>query len=81
MSTIQDRVREIVAKELEVDPENVTPDARLREDLGGDSLEVISLAMAAEEAFDVAIPTAELGKVRTVQDVCDLIEAHGGKAA
>ena len=53
---IEERVKEIIADRLGVDPEEVTPDASFVEDLGADSLDTVELVMALEEEFGVEIP-------------------------
>ena len=49
--SVEDRAREIVAKELETDAGQIRLDSKLREDLGGDSLNLVELIMRVEEAF------------------------------
>ena len=77
----EDRVKEIIAKELEVDGKQLTPEAKFIEDLGADSLDTVELVMAFEEAFDIEIPDEDAEKIRTVKDATDYIEKHskGGK--
>lgn len=67
--TINERLTKIVAEQLGVAPEAVTPDAKFADDLGADSLDKIELVMAVEEEFDIEIddPVAEPWK--TVGDV------------
>ena len=61
-----DRVKELVADQLQVDPEQIVPQASFREDLGADSLDVVELVMKLEEEFDVEIPDEEAEKLLTV---------------
>ncbi len=65
MATI-DKVREIVADQLSVEANIVTPQARFVEDLGADSLDVVELVMRFEEEFDVEIPDEDAEKLTTV---------------
>ena len=57
-TTNQERLIEIIAKQLGVDEDNVTPDASFMEDLGADSLDTVELVMALEEEFDLESPIA-----------------------
>jgi acyl carrier protein len=51
--TIEEKVKEIIARELGVNPEVITPNASIIEDLGADSLDTVELVMAFEEEFGV----------------------------
>lgn len=71
-----EKIQELVAEKLGVDASQVVPGASFKDDLGADSLDLFELVMSLEEEFDVEIPTDELEKMVTVQDVIDYIEAH-----
>ncbi len=58
---------------LSVDADKVTMDARFNEDLGADSLDLVELVMALEEAFDVSVDESELDGVDTVKQVYELV--------
>lgn len=73
MSTF-DRVKKVVVDQLNVDPEEVTPDASFVEDLRADSLDMVELSMAFEEEFQVDIPDEDAEKIKTVQDAVNYIE-------
>jgi acyl carrier protein len=60
MTTIEEKARRIIAEHLSVDIEEVTPKAKLGDDLGADSLDVVELAMQFEEEFDLEISDDEL---------------------
>jgi len=68
------RVQEVVANELGVDLEKVTPDAEFVDDLNADSLDLVELIMKLEEEFDVTISDEEAEKIVKVSDAVDFIE-------
>ena len=76
MATNQERLTEIIAKQLGVDEDNVTPDASFMEDLGADSLDTVELVMALEEEFDLEIPDSDAEKITTVQDALNYLDEH-----
>ena len=58
---------------LQVDPEQVTKEARFGDDLDADSLDLVELVMALEEAFDIEVPEEELEGVQTVGQAYELV--------
>ncbi|RKU21082.1 acyl carrier protein [Candidatus Poribacteria bacterium] len=76
MATNQERLIEIIAKQLGVDEDNVTPDASFMEDLGADSLDTVELVMALEEEFDIEIPDSDAEKIQTVQDALNYLDEN-----
>lgn len=72
-TSLPDRVQNILVDELGVERDAVTPEARLEEDLGADSLDRINMMMACEEEFGIAIDDPEAEQCRTVADVTALI--------
>lgn len=66
MTTTADRVRKIIWEHLGVEDNRITPEAKLRDDLGADSLDHVELVMAFEEEFMIEISDAEAEKVETV---------------
>ena len=70
---MQKKVVDIIANQLGVDKEIVTPEANVVDDLGADSLDVVELVMALEEAFDLEIPDEEAEKIRAVKDVIEYL--------
>jgi acyl carrier protein len=69
-------VKRIIVEHLGIDEAKVVPKARLAEDLGADSLDVVELVLALEEAFDIEIPEEEGEKLRTVNDVIRCVQSH-----
>lgn len=76
MSSVEDRVKKIVAEQLSVPMEQVTGEASFVDDLGADSLDTVELVMALEEEFEIDIPDEVAEKIMTVQDAVDHIKAH-----
>ncbi len=76
MSTIEERVKKIVASQLGVKAEAVTNEASFVDDLGADSLDTVELVMALEEEFELEIPDEEAEKISTVQNAIDYILAN-----
>ncbi|MBI5169385.1 MAG: acyl carrier protein [Candidatus Eisenbacteria bacterium] len=72
----EDKVKEIIAKELEVDVKNLTPEAKFIEDLGADSLDIVELVMALEEEFGLDIPDEDADKLKTVGDALKYLQEH-----
>jgi len=75
----EDRVKEIIAKELEVDVKQLTPEAKFIEDLGADSLDIVELVMALEEEFGLDIPDEDADKLKTVGDALNYLQQHASK--
>jgi len=73
---VEQRVREIVAEQLERDVNEVTKTASLIDDLGADSLDVVELVMKMEEEFGIEIPDEDAEKIKTVNDVVQYITTH-----
>ncbi|EGW38619.1 MULTISPECIES: acyl carrier protein [unclassified Desulfosporosinus] len=68
-----DKVKAIVVEQLGVDEANVTPETSF-EELNADSLDIVELIMALEEAFDLDIPDEEAEKIRTVGNAVSYIQ-------
>ena len=70
MDTLSERIRDIIAVELQLDPSDVQPRAQLRADLGMDSVAALNILFGIEEAFGLAaIDVTKLANVTTVEDV------------
>ncbi|MEG3863275.1 acyl carrier protein [Microcoleus sp. herbarium12] len=70
---IYEKVKAVVAKQLEVDASKVTLNANFANDLGADSLDAVELVMAIEEEFDSEIPDEDAENIKTVQQAVDYI--------
>ncbi|MEE0838957.1 MAG: acyl carrier protein [Acutalibacteraceae bacterium] len=73
---IFEKLKEIIAEQLEIDAETVTLETRLGEDLNADSLDIVEMLMALEDEFGVDIPDEEIEKMKTVGDVVSYIEIN-----
>ncbi|MDY0163167.1 acyl carrier protein [Desulfobotulus sp.] len=73
--SVEDKVRKVIAEKLDVDIDEVVPEASLVEDLGADSLDLVELMMSMEDVFDVDISDEQAEKLRTVKDVIDFLES------
>ncbi len=71
-----DKVKEIIVEQLGVDEKDVVMEASFIDDLGADSLDIVELIMALEEAFDLEIPDKDAEKIQTVGDAVEYIKAH-----
>lgn len=75
-SAIETRVREIIADQLQIDSSKLTLEASFIDDLGADSLDIVELVMAMEDAFEMEIPDEDAEKITTVKNVIDYITAN-----
>ena len=76
--TIDQRVKEIIVNQLNVNEEQITPQASFLDDLGADSLDTVELIMAFEEEFGCEIPDDAAEKILTVKDAVQFLEANAG---
>ncbi len=71
-----ERIRSIVADQLGVELGDCTADARILDDLGADSLDVVELVMALEDAFDIEVADDDVEQIRTIGDVEKYVSAR-----
>jgi len=71
---ILDKVKEMIADQLGIDEDEISPDASFIDDLGADSLDVVELIMAFEEEFDLEISDEEAEKIVLVKDVVEYLQ-------
>ena len=71
---IEAKVREFLIDDLEIDEEKIQPEARLKEDIGIDSLDFVDIVVIVEKKFGFKIKTEDMAKVKTFSDFCDYIE-------
>ena len=79
MTRHSSRIREVAVEVLSVEPDAVTEEARFKEDLDADSLDLVELVMGLEERFDIAVPEEDLEGVATVGQAVDLVLAKVGR--
>jgi acyl carrier protein len=75
---VEEKVKEIISKQLGLNASEVTPEASFVEDLGADSLDTVELVMAFEEAFNIEIPDEDAEKITKVKDAIEYIKNKVG---
>ncbi|HEX3595914.1 MAG TPA: acyl carrier protein [Polyangiaceae bacterium] len=73
------RMTKVISEQLDADEATVAEKTSFVDDLGADSLAIVELVLAMEEAFGVAIPDDEAENLRTVGDAVDYVIANAGK--
>jgi acyl carrier protein len=73
--SVEQKVKQIIVEQLGVDEGAVDATASFVDDLGADSLDIVELVMAFEEAFEIDIPDEDAEKITNVKDAIDYIEA------
>lgn len=77
--SVEAKVKQIIVEQLGVDEGQVDNTASFVDDLGADSLDIVELVMAFEEAFNIDIPDEDAEKISTVKDAIDYIESKTKK--
>jgi acyl carrier protein len=73
---IEKKVTDILVDKLGVEPEYVKSEANFREDLGGDSLDLVVVLMEIEKDFNISVSDEDADQVKTVGDICDMVERY-----
>lgn len=76
---VEDKIKGLVAEQLGVSVDEVTPEASFTDDLGADSLDIVELVMAIEEEYGIEIPDDDAEKIQTIQDAITYIEERTQK--
>ncbi len=70
---VENRVKQVVSKQLNQDVSKIGLDSKLEEDLGMDSFGAIEMVFAIEDEFKIKVPDKEISRVKTVRDVVDFV--------
>jgi len=73
---VLDKMKDILVEQLECDPEDITMESLLVDDLGANSLDAIDIVMSVEDTFKVEVPDEIIEKIETVGDIVNYIEDH-----
>lgn len=71
-----EKVRNILAEQLDVEEEKITMDSMIADDLGADSLDVVDLLMSLEDEFEIEIPDEEIENIKSVGNLVNYIESN-----
>lgn len=69
-----EKVCKMLAEQLKIEIDKITPEAEVVKDLGADSLDLVELMMALEDEYGITLPEAEVESVKTVQDIVTMLE-------
>ena len=69
-----EKVCNMLAEQLDISADTITPQSEVVKDLGADSLDVVELMMALEDEYGITLPEGEVENVKTVQDIVDMME-------
>lgn len=70
-----DKVKELIAQQLNIDASKITPASRIVEDLGADSLDTVEMLMTMEEEFGITIPDEDAMQLKTIKNIVDYIDS------
>ena len=74
-----EKIREIIADQLNIEADTITEETAFKEDLGVDSLDLFEIVMAFEEAYGIEIPTEDLEGLTTVGSVMNYLKEKGAE--
>ncbi len=70
-----EKIRAMLAKQLRIPEERITPDSQIKKDLGADSLDILQLLLTVEDEYGITIPEEKLATFEKVSDVCSYLES------
>ncbi|MCR5457721.1 MAG: acyl carrier protein [Clostridiales bacterium] len=71
-----EELKKVLSKQLKVSPDKITLEAKIKDDLGADSLDILQLLMTMEEDYGIVIPDEELGTFSTVGDIVNFLDKN-----
>lgn len=74
--SVFEELQHIIADQLEIAEDEITPDTNIVDDLGADSLDIVDIVMSVEDTFGIEVPDEALEDVTTVNDMVKYIEDH-----
>ena len=77
---IEEKVREFLIEDLEIDEEKIVPEGKLKDDLGIDSLDFVDIVVIVEKKFGFKIKPEEMAGITTLEQFCDYIESKVNNA-
>lgn len=77
-NVIEEKVRNFLIEDLEIEEEKIAPEAKLKDDLGIDSLDFVDIVVIVEKNFGFKIKPEEMQRVVTLSQFCDYIESKVG---
>ena len=73
---IFEKIKNLLAEQLDSDENDMTMDTDIAKDLGADSLDVVELLMAIEDEFDIEVPDEEIENIKTIGDLVEYIQSN-----
>ena len=71
-----EKIRALLAEQLDIDPEKITPDSDIMSDFEADSLDIVDMVMTLEDEFGIEVPDDAIESLRTVGDVVNFVDSH-----
>ncbi|MDO4647671.1 MAG: acyl carrier protein [Eubacteriales bacterium] len=75
-----EEMKKMLAEQLNIDANTITPETSFKDDLGADSLDLVELVMALEDEYSIEIPSEDLAEIATVGDVLEYLKGQGIEA-
>jgi len=73
---MEEKIIQIVAKQLRIDPSEIDLNTDIVEDIGADSLDLVEILMAIEEEYDISVPDEEVVNFKTIRDLVEYVESN-----